>query len=741
MRDFLLLSRFRLVTKRVDLVRFRHLGSHVAEELSKLRELSEEIVPAALPAAPRFDPFNLNVIRPPNVPDGVVLPSVPSTEVLARPTTTLTTSDGKVSSSARGHPSSAPPLMLKEEAEKRGEGPAADERERADEVLGQMESNLKHMVQSYDSDATESSSGGESCDEGETYPEKNQDYVPIRRRAQWAWLTNRAGIASKWTWLTAQISDLEYRIRQQTEFYRQIRAAKGGVTLGEPVVSWPPHARKPVQSQVRPDRDVPLNCKPVTKDYSRVDSTGRKIIIKEPSSPQLESPQPPVVAAPPPPPPPPALMASPTPLSASDPDDNSLGACRTRPVKMIRRRRILSTQGIFRTSARAAKESTVRCDCIHPLFCCSICYGRLNHTQVPDPITQERNQCMALLDHSYHQVLSTVEDAPLDVLFMQKIKNRSWADPRSLGFARDEEGVRKRLKKVKKEEDGEKQSAGGSATADGEPIKKKKRLKVRPSKTKDGKKVVKKDGLKKKRPVVQHYNDDRGTFLNDMSSDGDTMSGADGNSPVHSPSVPSSNQVRKGDTSFSPLKEKERRGKHYFFLRLRNFFLGVGRPHTEEEGDRLRHRQHRHPLQHSGRHPCGTHQVQGDSHTHLANRRGRGEGGRDEAFGGGHHVVFLREPPRQGRTGGEEEVAAAPVEEQRRTEEQEPEAGQLPDGGLQRLQHARPSLARDGGEGGLAGGQHPTFHAGQRGVGGKQQLRARDYGEDPRRWRRRRRPV
>lgn len=265
-------------------------------------------------------------------------------------------------------------------------------------------------------------------------------------------------------------------------------------------------------------------------------------------------------------------MASPTPLSASDPDDNSLGACRTRPVKMIRRRRILSTQGIFRTSARAAKESTVRCDCIHPLFCCSICYGRLNHTQVPDPITQERNQCMALLDHSYHQVLSTVEDAPLDVLFMQKIKNRSWADPRSLGFARDEEGVRKRLKKVKKEEDGEKQSAGGSATADGEPIKKKKRLKVRPSKTKDGKKVVKKDGLKKKRPVVQHYNDDRGTFLNDMSSDGDTMSGADGNSPVHSPSVPSSNQVRKGDTSFSPLKKRNGEESIIFFYDFAIFF-------------------------------------------------------------------------------------------------------------------------------------------------------------------------
>ena len=521
--------RFRHLSNRIDLVRFRHLGNHVAEEVSKLREYAEGVVPAGPPpTAPKFDPsFSLNVIN--NMPDGVVLPSVPSTEVLAKTSGTVTTT----SSGGGGRTSTSRASTKAAEAKR----PTQEEREKADEMLGQMESNLKHLVQSYDSDATESSSGGESCDESEAYPERNKDlYVPIRQRAQWSWLANRAGIASKWTWLTAQISDLEYRIRQQTEFYRQIRAAKGGVTLGEPIVSWPPHARKPVQGQVRPDRDVPLNCKPVTKDYSRVDSSGRKIIIKEPSTPQQGSSAAAPAAASPTLPSPQVQQAS-----AADPDDNSLGACRTRPVKMIRRRRILSTQGLFRTSARAAKESTVRCDCIHPLFCCSICYGRLNHTQAPDPITQERSQCMALLDHSYHQVLSTVEDTPLDILFMQKIKNRSWAD--SLGpLTREEEGLRRRFKKGKKEEEGGEKQQG--ASAEGEPVKKKKRLKVRPSKgNKDGKKS-RKDGVKKRRTVVSHHNDDRGTAINDLSSDGETMSGIDGNSPIHSPSVPATNQVR-----------------------------------------------------------------------------------------------------------------------------------------------------------------------------------------------------
>lgn len=43
----------------------------------------------------------------------------------------------------------------------------------------------------------------------------------------------RAAIISHWNWLQAHISDLEYRIRQQTDIYRQIRANKVSVLLGQ----------------------------------------------------------------------------------------------------------------------------------------------------------------------------------------------------------------------------------------------------------------------------------------------------------------------------------------------------------------------------------------------------------------------------------------------------------------------------------------------------------------------------
>jgi hypothetical protein len=42
------------------------------------------------------------------------------------------------------------------------------------------------------------------------------------KRAAWKWAQDRAGVASRWTWLQAQISDLEYRIRQHNEIHRYV---------------------------------------------------------------------------------------------------------------------------------------------------------------------------------------------------------------------------------------------------------------------------------------------------------------------------------------------------------------------------------------------------------------------------------------------------------------------------------------------------------------------------------------
>ncbi|XP_026698559.1 KAT8 regulatory NSL complex subunit 1-like [Athene cunicularia] len=84
-----------------------------------------------------------------------------------------------------------------------------------------------------DSDATGSSSGsGEESEADGTGQQHLAAASPGRRHAECQWATERAAIICRWTWLQAQISDLEYRIRQQTDIYKQLRAAKGPVVLG-----------------------------------------------------------------------------------------------------------------------------------------------------------------------------------------------------------------------------------------------------------------------------------------------------------------------------------------------------------------------------------------------------------------------------------------------------------------------------------------------------------------------------
>lgn len=42
----------------------------------------------------------------------------------------------------------------------------------------------------------------------------------------WRWVRDRAMVISRWTWLQAQVSDLEYRIRQHGELHKQLRSSK-----------------------------------------------------------------------------------------------------------------------------------------------------------------------------------------------------------------------------------------------------------------------------------------------------------------------------------------------------------------------------------------------------------------------------------------------------------------------------------------------------------------------------------
>ncbi|KAM6178359.1 KAT8 regulatory NSL complex subunit 1-like protein [Rhynchocyon petersi] len=86
---------------------------------------------------------------------------------------------------------------------------------------------LSHVEEGLDSDATDSSSD----DDLEEYTIRKN--VAVNYSTEWKWLVDRARVGSRWTWLQAQISELEYKIQQLTDIHRQIRASKGIVTLEE----------------------------------------------------------------------------------------------------------------------------------------------------------------------------------------------------------------------------------------------------------------------------------------------------------------------------------------------------------------------------------------------------------------------------------------------------------------------------------------------------------------------------
>lgn len=87
--------------------------------------------------------------------------------------------------------------------------------------------------------------------------------------------------------------------------------------------------------------------------------------------------------------------------------DPTMTACRTRPFvkSAYRKRKLLRTTGLHLVSKKAARPVTVRCGCRPPLSC-ALCTGR------PDPTRPNRfepfnvAERIASVDFSFHPVLS-----------------------------------------------------------------------------------------------------------------------------------------------------------------------------------------------------------------------------------------------------------------------------------------------------------------------------------------------
>jgi len=255
-------------------------------------------------------------------------------------------------------------------------------RSRADNTLGQLHAHLRHLQKFVDDEATESSSGGESADEQEKFAPNAASYAPIKERAKYRYLKKRGEAAAQWGWLLSQISDLEFKIRQCNEMYRNYREVKGPVKLtDQPVTAsagQPKSGKYLGAATLGPDG---VKRRPLEFDYSTDESGG---------------------------------------------DEETNSCARTRPVIRVKRRRLVDTYGLQNISTRAAKPSTVSCNCLQPEQWCMLCLGRKKHKQQLDIYTQSRQDCIALLDHSYHAVISTPQEIPLNLKLIEGMANKKW---------------------------------------------------------------------------------------------------------------------------------------------------------------------------------------------------------------------------------------------------------------------------------------------------------------------------
>ncbi|XP_028930681.1 KAT8 regulatory NSL complex subunit 1 isoform X2 [Ornithorhynchus anatinus] len=304
--------------------------------------------------------------------------------------------------------------------------------------------NLRASERAFDSDVTDSSSGGESDVEEEELTRANpeQHHVPLRQRSEWRWAADRASVVSRWNWLQAHVSDLEYRIRQQTDIYKQIRANKGLIVLGEASLSEPTDASHPpsVELKVGLGRErLVTPTAQMRESQSGPSSQATDALPGKPCGPLR-----PVNGVINP------LQPGPAEPRAGDnsdaeglrhkkqrlnpvlaPADGTCVAARARPILSCKKRRLVRPSAILPLSKKALRNSVSRCSCdVNPS--CALCGGGgggpggggggpgTPDIQYETPLLERLSQ----LDSCVHPVLAFPDDVPTSLHFQSLLKSQ-----------------------------------------------------------------------------------------------------------------------------------------------------------------------------------------------------------------------------------------------------------------------------------------------------------------------------
>ncbi|XP_075032970.1 KAT8 regulatory NSL complex subunit 1 isoform X2 [Mixophyes fleayi] len=274
---------------------------------------------------------------------------------------------------------------------------------------------LRSCEQGFDSDATESSSGGDSDVEEEELRQVDtqQSHVPLKRRCEWIWAQERADVVSRWNWLQAHVSDLEYRIRQHTDFYRQLRAGKGQVVLGD---ASPPESYAEGTLHPSPDARTPASVSPSPDPERKPDqgSTEAKILQKPingivatlPSRCSSE------------------LEDHTSSKSTATLVDSSCVCARTRPVLHCKRRRVVRPDRILPLHRKVQRSVPRPCEVSSSCVMCATFPGLSTQFPYNDPLSER----LTLLDPAIHPVLSFPADVPAGLQLHSLLRSHNKMD-------------------------------------------------------------------------------------------------------------------------------------------------------------------------------------------------------------------------------------------------------------------------------------------------------------------------
>ncbi|XP_066600627.1 KAT8 regulatory NSL complex subunit 1 [Prorops nasuta] len=230
-------------------------------------------------------------------------------------------------------------------------------------VAGPLTMQLHVVESNLDSDCTASSSGGESCDEMQSFNNPHQQHLCISKRGTWKYAQERACVASKWTWLQAQISDLEYKIRQHNELQRHIRASKGLVVL---------------------DNTEALN------GFN-------------------------------------AILSGCAGNFSSSESEVSCSRTRPFVWNCYKKRKLIQMNRLHEVSKQAVKCTTIRCNCDCTLPACALCTDKIKAVQWPDSFDQSSIQeRVATVEPGFHSVLSFPDDISHGIHLEAIMKSVEW---------------------------------------------------------------------------------------------------------------------------------------------------------------------------------------------------------------------------------------------------------------------------------------------------------------------------